>query len=341
MEALMNPDPPPTELTIGKDLIEKAAITSDQAIISIGKNAGEGKDRDIESSYYLTDNEKILIKNVADAFHTRNKKVIVVLNIAGPVDVMQWRDNADAILIGWQPGLEGGNAMADILSGKVNPSGKLATTFAAAYTDDPTARNFPGKTFKDKPLPTLFGVTPYEAEVTYEEGVYVGYRYYNTFNVKPAYEFGYGMSYTDFTYSPVTMSAPAFTNELTASVTVTNSGKFAGKEVVQLYISAPTKALDKPSAELKAFAKTGLLKPGESQTLTFTLTVRDLTSFQTKTSSWVADAGTYTVRIGTSQNVKQSASFKVPKTIVAEKVHKAVAPKIEIHELVYKPTGKK
>ena len=341
MEALMNPSEPPAEYLPSTDQIAKAANANDHAIICIGRNAGEGSDRKVDGNYTLKESEKTLIKNVADAFHAKNKKVIVVLNIAGPIDVTQWRDNVDAILLAWQPGLEGGNAIADVLTGKVNPSGKLATTFPTAYADDPTAKNFPGKEFKDKPLPGMFGQKAFEAEVVYEEGVYVGYRYYNTFGVKPAYEFGYGLSYTDFTYSDLKLSSPSFIDKMTATVTVTNSGKTAGKEVVQLYISAPTGKLDKPAAELKAFVKTGVLKSGESQTIAFTITARDLASFQTKTTSWIADAGVYTVKIGTSETVKQSASFKLAKDVVVEKTNKVLVPKPVINELVSKPAGKK
>ncbi len=335
-EEMMSPAEPIGEYSLGADLIAKIANTTDHAIISIGRNAGEGNDRKVDGNYNLNVNEKALIKNVADAFHAKNKKVIVVLNIACPIDVMQWKDHVDAILLAWQPGLEGGNAMADVLSGKVNPFGKLATTFPAAYTDDPSGKNFPGKEFQDKPVPGMFGQKAFEAEVTYEEGVYVGYRYYNTFGVKPAYEFGYGLSYTDFTYSNLKLSSPTITDKLTASVTVTNSGKTAGREVVQLYISAPTVKLDKPAVELKAFVKTGMLKSGESQTFIFTITPGDLASYQTKTSSWIADAGMYTIKIGTSQTVKQFATFKLAKEIVVEKTNKVLVPKGPISELVSK-----
>lgn len=340
-EEFMNPTKPIEEYALATDIVAKAAGTNDHAIISIGRNAGEGTDRKVEGNYTLNETEKALIKNVADAFHAKNKKVIVVLNIAGPIDVASWRDNVDAILLAWQPGLEGGNAITDVLSGKVNPSGKLATTFPMSYADDASSKNFPGKEFKDKPVPGMFGQKSFEAEVTYEEGVYVGYRYYTTFEVKPAYEFGYGLSYTDFTYSDLRLSSSSLTDKITASVTVTNSGKADGKEVVQLYISAPTNKLDKPATELKTFTKTGLLKPGESQTFTFTITARDLASYQTKTNSWVADAGTYNVKIGTSQTAKQSASFKLAKEIITEKMNKVLVPKSPINELVNKPTQKK
>ncbi|MCU0398598.1 MAG: glycoside hydrolase family 3 C-terminal domain-containing protein [Cyclobacteriaceae bacterium] len=259
IEELMSPPAPIEEYKLSSDLINRLAGTVEHAIISIGRNAGEGSDRKLEGNYYLTEYEKSMIKSVADAFHAKNKKVIVVLNIAGPIDVTQWRDQVDAILLAWQPGLEGGNAIADVISGKVNPSGKLATTFPASYTDDPTAKNFPGKEFKDRPVQGTFGQQAYESEVIYEEGVYVGYRYYTTFGVKPAYEFGYGLSYTGFTYSNLTLSSTTMKDKLTATVTVTNSGSTAGKEVVQLYLSAPTNKMDKPLVELKAFAKTKLL----------------------------------------------------------------------------------
>ncbi|MFN8341358.1 MAG: glycoside hydrolase family 3 C-terminal domain-containing protein [Cyclobacteriaceae bacterium] len=339
MEELMAPAPPIDELKVTDALIDKAAETSATAIVSIGRNAGEGSDRPLESNYYLTAEERAFINKVATTFHARNKKVVVVLNIAGVIDVAQWRDAVDAIVLAWQPGLEGGNAIADILSGAVNPSGKLATTFPASYSDDPTAKNFPGKVFKDKPLQGMFGQQAFESEVVYEEGVYVGYRYYSTFGVKPAYPFGYGLSYTSFLYSNLNLSAPAFTNQLTAAVTVTNSGAVPGKEVVQLYLSAPNGKLDKPASELKAFAKTRLLQPGESQTLTFTLRPRDLSSYQTKLTAWVADAGTYTVRIGTSDETKLSATFKLPKDLIVEKTRNVLAPAQPVNEL--KPIRKR
>lgn len=333
MEEMMSPTIPIPEMTVSKEDILKAANNSERAVIAIGRNAGEGNDRKEKDDYYLTEMEKSLIKEVAAAFHAQNKKVIVVLNIGGVIDLTQWRDQVDAILLAWQPGLEGGNSMADIISGKVNPSGKLATTFPAIYQDDITAKNFPGKEFKDRPVPGMMGMKSFEAEVIYEEGIYVGYRYYNTFGIKPAYEFGYGLSYTDFSYGNLKISAPVMTGNLQVSVTVTNSGSVAGKEVVQLYISAPNNKLDKPAAELKAFAKTKLLQPGVSQEIIFSISPADLASFDTKTSSWIADAGNYTARIGTSQKTVQSSTFKLAKDVVVEKVNKVLVPKEPINEL--------
>lgn len=180
----------------------------------------------------------------------------------------------------------------------------------------------------------MFGMKSVPAEVTYEEGIYVGYRYNNTFNIKPAYEFGYGLSYTSFKYGPVSLNTKTKNKNIVASVTITNTGKFAGKEIVQLYISAPKGKIDKPNEELKAFAKTNLLKPGQSQTIKFVLTPADLASFNTDQSSWVADAGTYLLEIGSSsEQIKQTADFTLPSPVVTEKCNKVLTPAYQINEL--------
>ncbi len=332
-EEFMNPTPPAPEFEVSKDILSKKAEEADVAIYTIGRNAGEGRDRKLENDYYLSDAEKQLIKNIADAFHAKNKKFVVVLNIGGVIDVTSWRDNADAILLAWQPGLEAGNAIADVLNGKVDPSGKLATTFPMDYKDVPSAKNFPGKEYPDQATGSGF-MRQVPAEVTYEEGIYVGYRYYNTFNVSPAYEFGYGLSYTNFDYSNLKLSSSSFNNKINATVTVKNTGKVAGKEAVQLYISAPAKNLDKPSEELKAFAKTRLLRPGESQTISFDIGAADLSSFDTNRESWIAEAGTYSIKVGaSSKNIKQTATFDLAKEIVTEKDNKVLVPQTEINEM--------
>jgi len=331
MEEFMHPTPPIGEYPATNDLINKAVSNSDLAIISIGRNAGEGRDRKLEGDFNLSDTEQALIKNVTDIYHAQNKKVIVVLNVGGVIEVASWRDQPDAILLAWQPGLEGGNAITDLLSGKVNPSGKLAVTFPTKYDDVPSAKNFPGKEFPEQATTGNFGRKSIPAEVTYQEGIYVGYRYYNTFNVKPAYEFGYGLSYTNFSLSNLKVSNSVFNEKITATVDVKNTGSVAGKDVVQLYISAPGKDLKKPSEELKAFAKTKLLKPGEAEKVTFTLNAKDLSSFDTKSASWIAEAGTYTLKIGASStDIKQTANFKVAKDMMVEKDENVLKPQVEI-----------
>ena len=337
-QEFMKPTPPAPELVPDNSLFLQKAGETDIALITIGRNAGEGRDRKTENDFYLSEPEKSLIKNVAAAYHAKGKKVIVIINAGGVIDVASWRDDADAILLTWQGGQEGGNAVADIVSGKVNPSGKLATTFPVKYEEDPSAKNFPGKEFPEKATPGMFGMKAIPGEVTYEEGIYVGYRYYNTFKIKPAYEFGYGLSYTDFKYSNLVLSSTTFDKNITATVTITNAGKVAGKEVVQLYLSAPQGKLDKPSSELKAFSKTGLLKPGQSEKISFILSPEELASFNTAATAWVADAGTYTLNVGPSSlNIKQTASFRLPKDLVTEKVNKVMSPQVPINETGKKP----
>src|SRR4030095_9216511 len=290
---------------------QKLATDTSMAIVTLGRNSGEFADRHVDNDFTIAATERALLQDVANAFHGQGKKVVVVLNVGGPIEVASWRSMVDAVLLAWQPGQEGGNAIVDVLSGKVNPSGRLATTFPMSYSDVASAKTFPGKELPGvKPSGlNLFGNKPSEA--VYEEGIYVGYRYYNTFGVKPAYEFGYGLSYTDFSFTPIKLSAGKFRDKLTATVSIKNTGPVAGKEVVQLYLKAPKQKLKKPESELKGFVKTRLLQPGESQTVAFTITPRDLSSFDTASASWLAEAGTYTINVGTSSlNIKSSASFE-------------------------------
>ena len=323
---------PISEMDVNKSDLDKYAAESDVAILTIGRNAGEGADRKLENDYYLSDAEKNLINNLSSSFHSKGKKLIVVLNIGGVIEVASWRNQADAILLAWQPGLEAGNAIADVISGKVNPSGKLATTFPMDYKDVPSAKSFPGKETGPATGNGMFRQVP--SEVVYEEGIYVGYRYYNTYNVKTAYDFGYGSSYTNFKYSNLKLSSNTLNGKMTVSVTVTNSGSVAGKEVVELYISAPGKKMDKPSEELRAFGKTALLQPGKSQTLVFTLSPSDLASFDTDRTEWVAESGSYKLNIGASStDIRESTTFTLPKEIVVSKVHKVLVPQESINEM--------
>jgi beta-glucosidase len=328
------------ELTLNTGIINAMVNQSDAAIITIGRNSGEGRDRtNEEGDFKLTSNEQQLIKKVSSAFQAKNKKVIVILNIGGPVETSSWKDSPDAILLAWQAGQETGNSIADILNGKVNPSGKLAVTFPVRYEDVPSSGTFPGTELAPDPAATAqpqntgFGRAR-DAIVKYEDGIYVGYRYYETFKVKPSYEFGYGLSYTSFDYSNMKLSSDKFNGKMTVTVDIKNSGSLPGKEIVELYISAPSKKLDKPALELKGFSKTGLLKPGEVQTISFTLDSRSLASFDTGSSSWIADAGNYTVKIGaSSKDIRLNASFTVAKDIVAKKETVSLVPKDMITEL--------
>lgn len=318
---ILNPPAVIPEILPDDKEIKEAAQNNNIAIITISRNSGEGTDRTL-ASFYLTQTEKDLIKNVSEIFHAAGKKVVVVLNIPGPVEIADWRNEVDGILVAWLPGQEAGNAITEVLSGKVDPSGKLAQTFPMTYNDVPSAKYFPGTPVND-PKTSIYG-----------EGIYVGYRYYNTFHVKTAYPFGYGLSYTRFKYSDLHLSGHQFHHQMEVSVRVTNTGKVAGKEVVELYVSAPQKELKKPDEELKAFAKTKLLQPGESQVMHFTLNGYSLASFDTPKESWIAEAGKYTVKIGSScEDILQSGSFDLTKNLMVEKVHNSLSPQITIPAL--------
>ena len=307
------------EKPLPKADIEKYESDSDIALITLGRSGGEN----YENGYLpITQTEMDLVRNVCDVYHAAGKKVVVVLNVGGVWETASWRDYPDAILLAWQPGQEGGHAIADIIKGRLNPSGKLPDSFPMKYEDVPSAKSFPG--------------VPPEEPVNsfYTEGIYVGYRYYDSFNVSTAYEFGYGMSYTTFNYSDLKLSSSSFSSKIEVSVTVKNTGGVAGKEVVQLYLAAPTTQIEKPEQELKGFAKTKLLQPGESQTLTFELDARSLASFWSGINAWVADKGAYEVHIGaSSKDIRLKASFNLPADIVVEKVHDVLYPNFEMKEL--------
>ena len=331
--ALFTPALVVEEMSFDKAAVQQLAHTAEVAVLVLGRSAGEGEDRHEPDDFTLRPAERTLLRQVATAFYAQGKKVVVVLNVGGVVEVASWRCEADAILLAGQPGQEGAAAIADLLAGQVNPSGKLAATFPVHYADVPYAAEFPGRALPGS-SPAASAILGQPAENDYREGIYVGYRYFNTFGVKPAYEFGYGLSYTTFTYGPLTLSASTFEGPLTATITVTNTGPVAGKEVVQLYLSAPAGQLAKPENELKAFAKTQLLAPGQTQTLTFTLTAAELTSFDTRTSAWVAEAGTYTVKAAASSLlVRQRATFRLPELLVVSQSQPLLVPQAPIAEL--------
>jgi len=309
------------ELNLTKDFIQSQVKNSDIAVITIGRQAGEGWDRP-ESTFSLSEVEKNLIKNVCTSFHAAKKKVVVVLNIGGVIETADWRDWPDAVLLAWQPGQQGAHAVVDLLKGTENPSGKLAVSFPMKYAEVPSAATFPGEP-KDNPVNAF-----------YTEGIYVGYRYYETFKVPTAYPFGYGLSYTSFKYSDLKLSNTLFDNEISVSVKITNIGKTAGKEVVQLYREAPKQAIDKPVKELKAFAKTQLLKPNESEVITFKLDARSLASFWSGVSAWIADEGKYKIHVGaSSEDIRATGEFSLPKKIMVEKTHDVLYPNLLLHEI--------
>jgi beta-glucosidase len=290
--------------------IEIQASANDVAVVVLGRNAGEGRDRTLAGDFELSEVERDLLRNVSEAFHARGKRMIVVLNIGGVIETASWKHWADAILLPWSPGQEGANAVADILKGAVNPSGKLPMTFPNNYRDVPSAADFP---YDYDPY------APYHAKENvdytfYSEDIWVGYRYYQTEGKDVSYPFGFGLSFTSFAYSKPVVKAGK--DSFTASVTVTNTGSVAGKEVVELYVAAPAGGLQKPARELKAFNKTELLQPGESQVLTMTVDNYSLASFNENTSCWEAAAGAYEVQFGASvADIRATAPYSLKKAL--------------------------
>ncbi len=310
------------QIAISDDLWARAKSQTDTAIVTIGRYSTEGKDRNAEKGdYYLSDAETALLTKVASEF----EKTVVVLNIGAVIDTSWINDIAgiDSVLVAWQGGMEGGNATANVLMGTVNPSGKTVDTWAKSYDDYPSSQDF-----KETVLPEG------EAEhanfynyVNYTEDIFVGYRYFETIPSaydRVNYEFGYGLSYTDFTTTVDEVKADG--ENIVAKVTIKNVGDVAGKEVVQLYFTAPDGLITKPKKELAAFDKTGLLQPNESQTLTLTFPITDMSSYddigQVQKSAYVLEKGDYKFFIGNSVRKGEYAEFKytINDTIIAEQL---------------------
>lgn len=323
----------PEEMKLNASEVRQLAARTDVALITIGRTSGEFLDRE-RANFYLNEGETDMLKTVCNAFHAAGKKVVVVLNIGGVIETASWKSMPDAILCSWQAGQEGGNSVADVLSGKASPSGHLTMTFPVQFEDAASSANFPvdlkGNTdITNKELQK--GNIRNVDYTVYEEGVYVGYRYFDSFNKEVSYPFGYGLSYTSFGYDN---PAVKFDNGVyTVAVDVQNTGKSAGKEVVQLYVAAPDAAgCNRPEKELKAFAKTAELKPGEKTTVTMKVNAADLAWFDETSSSWVVDAGTYHFLIGaSSRDVK--ATLEVEVAASSQQVNDILKPQEAIQEL--------
>ena len=310
------------EMNLSASELQASARNNDVALITIGKTSGEFADRYISDNFNLTAAEKKMISDVCAAFHKAGKKVIVVLNVCGVIETKSWIGGPDAVLTSWLPGQEGGNSVCDILTGKETPSGRLPMTWPVSYNDVPSKADFPtpDEISDDQLLEALKGFADVRTSgerknfdyTEYNDGIYVGYRYYTTKNVPVSYPFGYGLSYTSFKYGKPVVSKDAQGN-LTLTVEVKNTGKVAGKEVVQVYVSAPGKDMDKPARELKGFAKTRKLNPGESQTVSIAIPYESLASFNEKDSQWQVEAGTYTVMVA-----KNAADAKPLQATVSE-----------------------
>ena len=304
------------EIDISDDLFRAAADFAETAVITVGRLSEEGTDHTVtKGDFLLSEKEEALIDRLCRSF----KKVVVVLDMGIMID-SSWfveREEISAVLLAWLAGMEGGLAIADILCGDVNPSGKLVDTLAKSFDD----------------YPTTAGFNESEDYVDYTEDIYVGYRYFETipeaYN-RVNYPFGYGLSYTDFSFEGIHCADDG--KFVTACVTVTNTGSVAGKEVVQVYCGAPQGLLGKPAKVLAAFKKTDLLKPGEAQTLALRIPISSLASYddlgKIQKAAYVLEKGEYRFYIGSSVRDVIEARYRLvlEDNVITEQLETRCAP---------------
>ncbi len=326
------PQPLPAEKLFSATELIAQAQQADVAVITLGRLSGEFLDRNV-ANFNLSSSERQLVEQVCDVYHKAGKQVVVLLNIGGVIETASWKELPDAILCAWQAGQEGGNSVVDVLSGKQSPSGKFTMTWPVKFTDAYSSKNFP---IDQDPRIDMMnqgkkGNVKDVDFTNYEEDIYVGYRYFDSFEVPVSYPFGFGLSYTTFEYSDAKIADKGNAYEI--SVTVKNTGSLEGKEVVELYISAPdNKTANKPAKELKAFAKTKVLKAGESEKVTLTVNAADLASFDEAASAWVIAEGEYQFLIGaSSQDIK--ATLKAKAKAQQTKVNNALKPETQMNLL--------
>lgn len=314
MNSFTQPDPEVTD-----EDINTAKEGTDTAIYVISRISGEGKDRKAEKGdYYLTDTEYNNIKKMAASF----KNSIVVLNVGGIIDTSFFKEinGLDSMLLMSQGGMEGGTALVKVLNGEVTPSGKLTDTWAANYNDYPSSKTFSSNDGDSK-------------QEDYTDDIYVGYRYFDTFGVTPAYEFGYGSSYTTFDTKVEGITADK--DKVTVKAKVTNTGaKYLGKEVVEVYFSAPKVNIEKPYQELAAYAKTDTLAPGQSQIVTVSYNTTDMSSYNEKKAAYEMEKGNYYVRVGnSSRNTHVGAVLNLDDSVITEQLSNQLEPDKRINTL--------
>ena len=301
------------------EITEVDVKEADAAIYVISRNSGEGKDRRAEKGdYYLSDRELQNIRFMTEHY----KNCIVLLNVGGVIDLTALKaiEGVQAIMLVGQTGNMGGYAVADVLTAKTIPSGKLTDTWARSYEDYPSSATF---SHRDGNLDDEY----------YSDGIYVGYRYFDTFGVMPLYCFGYGKSYTEFEIK--TMNVTADEKQVQVEVEVTNIGdKYPGKEVVLVYYSAPDGIMEKPTQELAGFAKTKLLAPGEKDVVTITFATTDMASFDAYDAAWVMEEGEYTIRVGnSSRNTEAVAVIDLDEQVTTLQLKRLMRDTIAVREL--------
>lgn len=307
------------EMEVSEEVCTEASRKSDIALVIIGRTAGEDKDNtETKGSYYLTDSEELLLKRVRKAFD----RMVVLLNVGNIID-MNWVEtvNPDSVMYVWQGGQEGGHGIADVLMGRVNPSGKLPDTVCKDLKRHPAGKNFGSET-----------------ENCYEEDIYVGYRYFETIDKENVrYPFGFGLSYSSFAISG---TGEFGENVLTVNANVENKGAYSGKEAVQVYVEAPNNKLCKPARVLSGFKKTGVIEPSGKETVEITIPVSRFASFDDSgvtghRNAWVLEAGEYGIFLGgDARNAKNIGSFAIPETVVVEQCKECCPPVKPFRRLV-------
>ena len=310
---------PSKDKTVTEKYAKECAEGADAAVIVITRDSQEGADnRPSKGDYLLNDTEFETVQRVSEAFHAKGKTVTVLINTGSAIEVASWRDLVDAIVFIGYPGQNAGNAVAAVLSGEVNPSAKTTMSWPMSYGDTPAYRVFPGNPGK----------------TVYFEDIYVGYRYYETFDVNTAYPFGYGLSYTEFEYSGFSVKENG-DGTFEASVTVTNKGTAAGREIAQIYVSKPETTLEQPSKELCGFAKTKLLQPAESETLVITVTDDGLFSYDTANSRYIVDRGVYKFYAASSaEQTHGEATVEIKELRVVHDVENRCVPSPEPEHII-------
>lgn len=315
--AMFQPYDPP-EIPVAPAQMRKIAADADIAVVTIGRNSGEGGDRRQKDDFLLSAAERELIANACSAFHGVGKKVVVVLNIGGVIETASWKEQPDAIVLAWQGGQESGNALADVLSGRVNPNGKLPMTFPVRLGDHASNANFPVDGAPSRIFDVLWGAREKaEAEkvrnrdyTDYAEGIYVGYRHFDKAGKAVAYPFGFGLSYTEFRFSQLGLERSGDTLYVRAAVE--NAGAYAGREVLQVYVSGPGLRVERPVQELKAFAKSRVLAPGQQETLRVGIPVSELRYWDEKKGGWELEEGIYQIRVGaSSRDIRLTGETKI------------------------------
>ncbi len=326
------PKPLPAEKSFTDGEVMAQAANADIAVITLGRLSGEFLDRKV-ADFNLSESERKLIEQVCDVYHKAGKQVVVLLNIGGVIETASWKDLPDAILCAWQPGQEGGNSVVDVLSGKQSPSGKFTMTWPVLFTDAYSSLNFPidQDPCIDRMNQGQHGNVKNVDFTDYIEDIFVGYRYFDSFGIPVSFPFGFGLSYTTFDYSDAKITEKGDGYEIT--VTVKNTGEYEGKEVVELYISAPdNKTANKPVKELKAYVKTHNLKPGDKETVKLFVKTADLASFDEGASAWVVSGGEYQFLVGaSSQDIK--ATLKADVKGQETKVHNVLKPQVQMNLL--------